>query len=146
MAATARRLRCGRRRRAVRNLADAHKYIKSGPMASYAAHGFGLLLVETRKDRVPVGICGLLKRPTLDDVEVGYAFLPEHWSKGYAFEAASATLNDGQKTFILKRIVAITSLDNLASIRLLEKLGFEFEQILNLDPNDSEVKLFGINF
>ncbi len=78
--------------RGVRNLADAKQYILSGPIASYERHGFGLFLVELKDGLVPIGICGLLKRDALDDVDVGFAFVPESWSKGYAFESASAVL------------------------------------------------------
>ena len=73
--------------RGVRNVADAQQYILSGPIASYERHGFGLFLVELRETRAPIGICGLLKRDALDDVDVGFAFVPESWSKGYAYEA-----------------------------------------------------------
>ncbi len=60
----------------VRSLDDARGYILSGPVASYAQHGFGLWLVELKGSNTPVGICGLLKRDALDDVDIGFAFLP----------------------------------------------------------------------
>lgn len=127
--------------RGVRTLEDARQYILTGPVASYKQFGFGLYLVELKETEAPIGICGLLKRETLDDVDVGFALLPQFWRKGYAFESAAAVIEHGRDDFGLRRIVAITSPDNHGSIRLLEKLGFHFER--RLGEGDSGVKLFG---
>jgi len=128
--------------RGVRTLADAGAYVAKGPAASYARHGFGLWLVSRRADVAPLGMCGLLKRDTLDDVDVGYAFLPEFCGQGYAREAVAATLAHGRRVFGLKRIVAITAPDNESSIRLLEQLGFRFERLIAAAPNLPASKLF----
>jgi RimJ/RimL family protein N-acetyltransferase len=129
----------------VRNSADAVRYVQTGPMASYERFGFGLYLVELKETGVPIGICGLLKRDQLPDVDIGFAFLPDFWSQGYAFESASAVMTYGREVLGLKRIVAITSLDNDASIRLLEKVGLRFEGLIKLSEDQSEVRLFGSN-
>lgn len=128
--------------RGVRNLADAQQYILTGPIASYEHFGFGLFLVEVKADASPIGICGMLKREALDDVDLGFAFVPESWSKGYAFESASATLAYARDTHHLKRLVAITSQENVASINLLVKLGFYFERMVLMPGEKTEVKLF----
>ena len=128
--------------RGVRNIADAKQYILSGPVASYERHGFGLFLVELKAGGTPIGICGLLKRDALDDVDVGFAFVPESWSKGYAFESVSATLAYAHDTHRLKRVVAITSPENVASINLLVKLGFYFDRMVLMPGEKTEVKLF----
>ena len=130
----------------VRNNDDAINYIQTGPVASYERFGFGLYLVELKGTAVPIGICGLLKRDTLPDVDVGFAFLPEYWSRGYAFEAAEAVMNYGKEVRGLRRIVAITSLDNEASIRLLEKIGLKFERLIKLSEDQPEVRLFGTSW
>lgn len=128
--------------RGVRTLTDARDYILKGPMAMYERVGFGLYLVERKSDGVPLGICGLIKRDALDDVDIGFAFLPEYRAQGYAYESAAAVLAYGRSVLGLKRIVAITSPDNDRSVQLLEKLGFTFEKMIQL-PNDREaVKLF----
>jgi RimJ/RimL family protein N-acetyltransferase len=127
----------------VRTLEDARSYILTGPIASYDKFGFGLWLVENRTDGVPMGMCGLLKRDTLEDVDIGYALVPEFWSKGFAMEAAAAVLSYGKSEFGMKRIVAIVSPQNDSSIRLLEKLGFAFERMVRLAPEADEIKLFG---
>ncbi len=132
--------------RGVKTVQGARQYLLKGPIASYGRFGFGLNLAFLKETGDPLGICGLLKRETLPDVDVGFAFLPAHWRKGYAFEGARATVEHGRDTFSLKRIVAITSPDNVASIKVLEKIGLKFEAVIRLEGDLREVKLFGINF
>ena len=126
----------------VRNLDDARDYVRNGPMAMYEQHGFGLYCIERAADDAVMGLCGLIKRDTLDDVDIGYALLPQYWGQGYAREAAQATLAHAVRDYGLQRIVAITSPGNSRSARLLESLGFRFERLLAL-TRDDEVKLFG---
>ena len=126
----------------VRNHADAVQYIQTGPIASYERFGFGMYLVELRENRVPIGMCGLVKRDSLPDVDVGFAFLPAFWSKGYAFEAATAVKVYGKDVLGLSRLVAITNPDNESSIKLLEKIGLRFERMIRLSEDASEIKLF----
>jgi RimJ/RimL family protein N-acetyltransferase len=132
--------------RGVRNLEDARAYILKGPVEMYSRLGFGLYLVELKAEGVPVGICGLIKRDSLEDVDIGFAFLPEYWGRGYAFEAASAVMEYGRDALGLKRIVAITSADNESSARLLEKLGFQFDGMFKLSADSEEVRFFSVNF
>ena len=126
----------------VRTLADARQYIVNGPVASYERNGFGLLLVELKESHTPIGMCGLLKREELPDPDIGFAFVPAFWNKGLAFEAATAVLKDARERLGLERILAITSLDNEASIKLLQRLGFNFDKVLRLSPDAEQVKLF----
>ena len=127
----------------VRNTEEAINYIQTGPVASYEQHGFGLYLVQLKETGAPIGICGLLKRDTLPDVDIGFAFLPAYWSRGYALESAEAVMKYGREKFGLQRIVAITSLNNESSIKLLEKLGMKFEGVIKLGEDEHEVRLFG---
>src|SRR5215211_6090825 len=126
----------------VRELEHARQYILNGPVASYEQNGFGLCLVELRESHTPIGMCGLIKRAELPDPDIGFAFLPDFWNKGFAFEAATAVLRDARERLRLKRILAITSLDNDASIKLLERLGFGYQAITKLSPDQEQVKLF----
>ena len=125
----------------VRTAEDARQYILTGPMASYERHGFGLWLVELKGSETPIGICGLLKRETLSDVDIGFAFLPQYRSKGYAFESAEAVMDYGRKVLGLKRIVAITNEENAASIRVLEKIGMSFDRMIRLSEGEPEIRL-----
>jgi RimJ/RimL family protein N-acetyltransferase len=88
-------------------------------------------------------MCGLLKRDNLPDVDIGYAFLPEYWGSGYAFEAAEATMRHGAQKYGLKRVIAVVSPRNDASIRLLEKLGMGYERMFAMRPGEPEVRLYG---
>ncbi|MDI1248537.1 MAG: GNAT family N-acetyltransferase [Lacunisphaera sp.] len=128
--------------RGVRNHADARNYILKGPAASYAKFGFGLWLVELRTDATPIGICGLLRRETLPDVDIGFAFMPAFRGQGYALEAGRATLAYGRTNLGLQRIVAITLPANAASIRTLVKLGLRFEKMIRLTADAEELQLF----
>ena len=126
----------------VRTLEDARQYILNGPLATYERHGFGLYQVELKDSHTPVGMCGLLKREELPHPDIGFAFLPDFWNKGFAFEAAAAVLNDASERLQLKRILAIVNPDNEASIRLLQKLGLSFEGNVKLAADRDEIKLF----
>jgi RimJ/RimL family protein N-acetyltransferase len=128
--------------RGVRAEAAASDYIRDRIAPSYQRFGFGMWLVEVRETREPIGICGLLKRDTLDDVDIGFSFFERFWSRGFAFEAASAVMEYGWKVAKLSRIVAITVPHNSSSIRLLEKLGMRFEKMVRLTPDAPEVMLF----
>jgi RimJ/RimL family protein N-acetyltransferase len=131
--------------RGVRTIEDARDYILNGPVAMYARLGFGLYLTELKEDGNPIGICGLIKRDFLDDVDIGFAFLPRYWGQGYAYEAASAVLAYGQGVLGLKRIVAITTPDNDRSARLLEKLGLRFERVVRYPDDSQDVRLFAVD-
>jgi RimJ/RimL family protein N-acetyltransferase len=114
--------------RGIRSVADAERYIEEGPARMYARFGFGLYLVETRVGGEPLGLCGLVKRDGLDDVDLGFAFLARFRGCGYAHESAAAILADARARLGLGRIVAITLPENHASRRLLVKLGFALER------------------
>ncbi|HDR7782563.1 TPA: GNAT family N-acetyltransferase [Bacillus wiedmannii] len=127
----------------IKNLEDAKKYILNGPVDMYIKMGFGLYLVERKEDLTPLGMCGLIKRDSLEDVDIGFAFLEKFRSKGYGFESASAVIDYGVQKLGLKRIVAITTIDNINSGKLLEKVGLQFEKIISESGED--LKLFGYN-
>ena len=127
----------------VRDLEGARRYIEDGPRASYAAHGFGLWLAELKATGEPVGICGILKRDTLDHPDLGFAFLARHHGQGFASEAGAATLAWARARGI-HRILAITAPHNTASARVLEKLGFRFERLLE-PPDQRPTRLYAVD-
>ena len=131
--------------RGVRTLDDARDYLSKRLINSYERFGFGLYLTLLRESGIPIGICGLVKRELLEDVDVGFAFLPQYWSKGYAFESAFAVLAYAGNTMGLKRIVGIATPDNHGSIRVLEKIGLQFEKMVKLSEDDVELKLFALD-
>ena len=126
----------------VRTLDDARNYILNGPVASYEQFGFGLYATDLKETRVPIGICGILKRDTLPHPDIGFAFLPAYWNKGYAYEASAAVLEHARKNLGMDRLLAITKPDNEASVKLLVKLGLRFDRLIKLSKDADEVKLF----
>src|ERR1700716_2219050 len=102
-------------------------------------------MVETRSPVALIGICGLLKRDVLEDVDIGYALLPEFWSQGYALQSASAVITYASERLGLKRVVAVVNADNQSSIRLLEKMGFKYERMVRLSEGAAEIKLFAVD-
>lgn len=125
----------------IRTLPSAESYIDNGPVEMYSRLGFGLYLVELKEIGERIGICGLIKRQGLDDVDLGFAFLSRFWSKGYAFEAASAVMSYAGSVLKLSRIVAILAHDNHRSGKVLGKLGFRFERLVRLQANGDELEL-----
>lgn len=130
--------------RGVRTLDDAVKYIDERIVSSYRRFGFGLYLVKLKDGTTPVGMCGLVRREHLNDVDLGFAFLPEFEKTGYALEASSAVLEFARDGLRLKRIVAITMRENNRSIKLLEKLGLQFEKMIS-SPGEQDLMLYGIS-
>jgi RimJ/RimL family protein N-acetyltransferase len=125
----------------VRTVADAREYIQKGPMDSYLRHGFGLYAACLR-DGGPIGICGLVKRDGLEDVDVGFAFLSRYTGRGYAVEAAGAVLAHAHRELQIRRVVAITAPDNSGSIAVLEKIGLKFERRVRLADESPELNLY----
>ena len=137
--------------RNVRTVEDAKDFIETRYRASYAQHGFGLYTVELKipdsKFQIPnsklksqIGMCGFVKRDTLPDADIGFAFLPQFEKKGYALESAKAIMKYGAEVLGLKRVLAITTQDNENSGKLLGKLGFKFDNLI--DSGGETLKLF----
>ena len=121
----------------VHSLQDAEKYLDNGPMTSYKENGFGLWAVLLKEDQNPIGMCGLVNRDSLEDIDIGYALLAEFSGKGYAYEIASATIHYANTVLGIKKVVAITDANNVSSIKLLNKIGLQYEKTVNLAINDS---------
>lgn len=136
--------------RGVRTIAQAAEFIETRYQKSYKDNGFGLWVVDLKDvpaaagatDNTPIGICGLVKRDTLPEPDIGFAFLPDYWGKGYALEAAEGTLNFAEEKLQIKNLLAITTLDNQSSIKLLKKIGFTFENIITSEAGDEQLRLF----
>ncbi len=130
--------------RDVSNLDDARHYIESGPLDMYRKHGFGLNRVALKENDKAIGICGILQRETLPEVDLGFALLPDYRRQGYAFEASRAVLEHVSSQG-LPRVAAILSPQNLASANLLGKLGFSFERNYRAEANSSLLDLYIID-
>lgn len=127
--------------RGIRTLDAARVALRDGPLAMQAKHGHSLYLVELLADGTPIGLSGLVKRDGLDDIDIGYAFLPAHRGQGYAFEAAEA-VREHARALGLPRLAAITSPGNAASIALLLRLGLRFERVASITPGKPPVNVY----
>ena len=132
--------------RGVDSLESASRYLETGPFASYERYGFGLYAIQQKVDNAPVGMCGLIKREALEEVDIGFAVLSRFEGQGLAMEAAAATLAYARDTLGIKRVAAITSVDNDRSARLLERLGMRFERMIRLSEDAEQLKLYSITF
>ncbi len=128
--------------RGLRTPEDSARYMTEKMLPSYEKHGFGMNVVELKESGRPIGTCGLFRRETLEDVDIGYAFLPEFWGQGFAYEAAAAMLKYGRETLGLPKIVGMTAPWNDSSARLLEKLGLRFERMIEMPGFEGESRLF----
>lgn len=154
--------------RNVRNLEQSREFIETRYRKSYAENGFGLYLVELKKEfctladarfsafdgeifadskiqNRAIGICGLVKRDTLPDADIGFAFLPQFEGKGFAFESANAVMKYGAENLNLKRVLAITTQNNESSVKLLKKLVFKFDGLIKLPHDEDELNLFSFS-
>ncbi|MFL6543382.1 MAG: GNAT family N-acetyltransferase [Chthoniobacterales bacterium] len=128
--------------RNVRTTREAAEYLEEKIVPSYARFGFGFYVVELKENGVPLGMCGLVKRETLEHVDVGFSILERFWGHGYATEAAVALMHHGLTTLRLPRIVGVTAPDNDRSAAVLEKLGLRFEKMIHLPGYGDETRLF----
>jgi RimJ/RimL family protein N-acetyltransferase len=126
----------------VRNLEDARGFILEGPWTSHRDRGHGQFLLELKEGGAAIGVCGLLFRESLGVSDVGFALLPEYWKHGYAIEAATAVIEYGYSSLGLDTIVGLTSEENTASIKVLEKLGMSFDRVVKMSDDDPGTVLY----
>ena len=128
--------------RGVRNVEQAREFIESRYRQSYRDNGYGLYAVELKPLKELIGMCGFVRRDSLPGPDIGFAFLPQHEGKGYGTESAAAIMDYGRDALGFTRVLAITSQDNDASGRLLEKIGLCFERLIEMPPDNEVLKLF----
>jgi len=127
--------------RNIHTVDDARAFIEKRLIPAYEKFGFGFYLTAIKETGEPVGMCGLIKRDFLDDVDIGYAFLPHARGQGFAFEAAEAVMRYGTDELDIPRIVAITDVENGRSTHLLNKLGLHLQETIT-HPDNTLVNLF----
>lgn len=130
----------------IRSVEQARAAIIDGPVAMQARHGHSLYVMERKQDCRALGLCGLIRRDFLPDVDIGYAIRPEHFGQGYTFEAAQAVLQLARGPLGITRVLGLTAPGNINSIRLLNKLGLRFQEIKLLPPGDRPTNIYAIDF
>lgn len=132
--------------RGVRNLEQALAYLENGPICSYRLNGFGFWAVIEKASGSVIGMCGLVKRDNLPDPDLGYAFLPEYFGKGMAFEATQACLLSARQDYSLPRLLAIVNPGNQPSRRLLDRLAFIYDGMRPVYAGEPELCLYRLDF
>lgn len=132
--------------RGIRTLEQAREAIEAGPLRLYEEHGYGPFRLRRSDDNTDMGICGLFKRPNLDEPDIGFAVLPEFCGQGFGFEASAAVLEHARDTLGVSCVTAIVSPRNEASIGLLEKLGLQYDRQVRMPGDDHDVCLYRIDF
>ena len=128
--------------RNVRTRRQARAWIATRHTATYGRLGFGFWGVERRSDGCLLGMCGLIKRDTLMEADVGYALMPEFRGLGYAREAAAACVRYAQDVLGLAEVWGITGPDNAASAAVLQQIGLEDAGVTRLVGEERETWLF----
>lgn len=131
--------------RGARSIDDARDYIRNGPQAMYARLGFGLMCVELKESGACIGLCGLLRRDALEHPDIGFAFLPEYWRRGYASESAVAVLQWASRKPGMDTVLAVVAPHNQASAQLLLKLGFEPDGVVCLSSDGKDLHRFAVS-
>ena len=132
--------------RNIHTLEAARAALEAGPMAQFREHGYSLYIVERRSDGVCVGMAGLVRRDSLPGPDIGYAVRPAYWGQGYAWEATAAIVRQAQQVLRLRTLYGITSLQNQASINLLNKLGLRFERFTRRQPDGKDTNVYRRDF
>lgn len=128
--------------RNVKTVEDAHGYIQK-IRKGYEDNGFGFYRVDEIATGKTVGMCGLVKRPELEHIDLGFAFLPDARGKKYAQESSFAVIEFARKKGI-KKLLGILNPDNKASARVLQKVGMQFEKKARVRPDDIELLIYGM--
>ncbi len=123
---------------------DAINYIKTRLVQSYQKNGFGLYKMTHSSTNEAIGLCGLIKRDFLEDLDLGFAILPAYSRKGYTYEASKAIVYHAFTQLNLPKLLAFTSLHNTASQKLLLKLGFNSQGIIKYGNTEEDVHLYSI--
>ena len=109
---------------------EAGHYVKMN-MDSYAENGFGRFAVRSKTSKRLIGMCGFLQQD--EGIDFGFRYSAEIWGKRIGYEAANKVLNYGLEHLKLKKSCAGVAIENIPSIKILEKLGFEFEKNFFVD-------------
>ena len=133
--------------RNVKTVEEAEAYLKNGILKSYKDSGFGFykLLLKEEGNKV-IGLSGLVKREQLDDVDIGFAMLPDYEGKGFGLESSLEIMKFAEYHLQLKKIVAIVTPTNQNSIKLLEKIGLSYEKTINPFDEEEELLLYAKTF
>ncbi len=128
--------------RGLKTNTDSKDYIQDRLIKNYHTNGFGFYIMILKESSTSIGICGFVKRDFLDYQDFGFALLPDYERQGYTYEAGLSTLKYAENQLGFSKTLAITSKDNTASQKLLEKLGFELKSTVIEPSSGDELSLY----
>ncbi len=131
--------------RGIKTHDHAVAYLVDKVIPSYANEGFGFYMCELKDKNIPIGMNGLIHRPGLDHIDIGFAFLPEYHGKGYAYESSKAILDHAKHDIGLKKLLAITTPENQKSINVLKKIGMHYVDQIMLPKIEGISNLYEMN-
>ncbi len=117
---------------ALQTEADALAVLKNIILPQYN-YKLGRWAMHVKENNEFIGWCGLKYRPEIDEVNLGYRLKQTSWGNGYATEAARHTLQYAFQTLQLQKIIGRAHIENIASIKVLEKIGMIFEKEEEID-------------
>lgn len=131
-----------------RNVTDieaAKAYIKERMLPQFERLGYGNFVIMLKETKEKVGTCGIYDREGLEGVDIGYALYPTYEKNGYALEASSKMLDLAFNEFGLSKVSGITSKENIASRRLMDKLSLKEKGTVVLENDPEELVLYEIS-
>ncbi len=132
--------------RNVHTTEDAIQYIKNRISPQFEKLGFSNYTLIRKSDGLKIGSCGLYDREGVEGIDIGFALLPAFEGLGYGFESASKVLEIGRTKFNIDSFSAITTKNNLASQRLIEKLGLRYIKTIRIPNDEEELLLYRIEY
>ena len=129
----------------IRSIEGARTAIIDGPCVMQQVHGHSLYVMERKSDGKPLGLCGLIKRDSLPEVDIGYAIRPAYFGQGYTYEAAESVVAYARDVLRMKRLMGITNPANAVSIKLLGKLGLTFIEHKVLPPDNRPTNIYQLD-
>ncbi len=130
--------------RNVKSVEDAKTYIKERMTPQLEKLGYGNYTLIRKVDNRKIGTCGLYNREGLEGIDIGFALLPDFENLGYGYESAAKLVEVGINEFQIKRISAITTKENIASQKLIEKLGLKYVNIIKIPDDEEELLLYSL--
>lgn len=122
---------------AFKNVSEAKKFLEN--YQNYKLNGYGRWSVVNKKTNSFIGWCGLKFGEIEKETDIGFRFFQKEWNKGYATESAKACLKYGFEKLNLKRIVGRAMKENISSIKVLEKIGLEYDSDTNFDGKEAVI-------
>ena len=111
--------------------------LEQGPLADYKKYGYGRFAVELKETGEVIGFCGIKYLPEIDLPEVGFRYMKEYWGRGIGTEAAEVCVGFARDDLKIKKLIALIIPENIASIRVAEKLGMTKGPLIHIYGEDA---------